>query len=404
MILRLIWRNVWRNKRRTLITMASVLFAVLLAISMKSLQAGVFGHLIKNVVSFHSGYIQIHKRGYWDEQILDNGFTTSEELTNKIRQIPGVNGVVPRIESFVLASSGNLTQGALCVGTEAQSEDRLTHLRSNVISGHYLEDSGKAILLSQGLAAKLQLRVGDTLVLLGQGYQGAQAAGKFPVGGIVKFGSPALNDLLIFLPLAEAREFLSAEGQLTGFALSLTETGTLRATQRSLQQSLDSSFEVMTWEDMMPDIATHIKADSMFYNIMIGILYFVISFGIFGTVLMMMNERAYELGMLLAIGMKRRTIALMLLGETICTSIIGALAGIALSFPLIYYLQEYPIRFSGQMARAYSEFGFEPVMPTVIQAPIFINQALIVLGISLVLGIYPMFYARRMKTLNTMKR
>ena len=312
--------------------------------------------------------------------------------------------VLPRIESFVLASSGNLTYGALCVGTEAQAEDSLTHLRSNVINGTYLDDSGTAAMLSEGLARKLQLRTGDTLILLGQGYQGVQAAGKFSIGGIVRFGSPALNEALIFLPLRKAQEFLSAENILTAFALGLTETTSLESIQASLQKSLGEDFEVMSWKDMMPDIATHIKADGTFYNIMIGILYFVISFGIFGTVLMMMNERSYELGMLLAIGMKRRLIALTLLGETVCTSILGAAAGAALSFPIVLYLEIHPIRFGGEIARAYSEFGFEPVIPALVEAGIFINQALVVLCISLVLAIYPIVRANRLVPLTSMRR
>lgn len=64
MILLLIWRNIWRNKRRSLITMASVAFTVLLAVTMKSMQDGVFGNLIRNMVEYYSGYIQLHAHGY----------------------------------------------------------------------------------------------------------------------------------------------------------------------------------------------------------------------------------------------------------------------------------------------------------------------------------------------------
>ncbi len=65
MIPKLIWRNLWRNKRRTLITATSVVFAVFLAIVMKSLQDGAFSHLLDGIVRSYSGHLQVHKNGYW---------------------------------------------------------------------------------------------------------------------------------------------------------------------------------------------------------------------------------------------------------------------------------------------------------------------------------------------------
>ena len=72
MLLTLAWRNLWRNRSRTMITMGSVFFAVLLAILIASLQDGVYGNLIRNAVNFYTGYIQVHKNHYWDERVLDN--------------------------------------------------------------------------------------------------------------------------------------------------------------------------------------------------------------------------------------------------------------------------------------------------------------------------------------------
>src|SRR5678810_192198 len=97
--------------------MASISFAVVLAIVIKSLQDGVFDNLIKNVVSFYSGYIQVHKKGYYDEQVLENSFTLSDSLIKKIQQ-PAVKTIVPRIESFALASTENTTKGCMVVGTD----------------------------------------------------------------------------------------------------------------------------------------------------------------------------------------------------------------------------------------------------------------------------------------------
>ena len=74
--IKLAWRNIWRNRRRTIITVASIFFGVLLSTFMTSMQEGTYSKMIDNVVGFYSGYIQIHHPDYWDNKTIDYTFTT----------------------------------------------------------------------------------------------------------------------------------------------------------------------------------------------------------------------------------------------------------------------------------------------------------------------------------------
>ncbi|MEZ4953015.1 MAG: hypothetical protein R2825_05515 [Saprospiraceae bacterium] len=84
MLFTLAWRNIWRNRNRSIITNASIASAVLLLVVTASLQKGVFDNLIRNVVSLYTGHIQIHEKGYWEEQILDNSFDLNDTLINQL--------------------------------------------------------------------------------------------------------------------------------------------------------------------------------------------------------------------------------------------------------------------------------------------------------------------------------
>ncbi len=102
MLLKLAWLNIWRNKRRTFITTTSVFFAVLLAVSTRSMTDGVYENMIHNIVSFSSGYLQIHQNGYWDEQSIDNSFEADEQLFQELLEPKG--------------HSHNASVGNICIG------------------------------------------------------------------------------------------------------------------------------------------------------------------------------------------------------------------------------------------------------------------------------------------------
>lgn len=385
----LAWRNIWRNRSRSLITMASIASAVMLAIVTSSLQKGVFDNLIRNVVSLYTGYVQVHGAGYWNEQTLENSFEVNDTIIQSVLNTAGITGLAPRLESFALASAGDKTRGCLVMGIEPEQEDRLTHLQSKVVHGLFIDSTSQEALVAEGLADKLRLNAGDTLVLLSQGYYGSTAAGRFRIAGILHFGSPDLNERVCYLSIGAARHWLDAPQRATALALSLDDPRNLALVKTNLKSVLPATLEVMTWEEMMPEIVQHIKTDTAGMYIFVGVLYLLISFGIFSTLLMMLSERQREFGMLVALGMQKRKIARMVILESVLLTLMGSLAGAAISWPITWFLSEYPIRFGGEIAEVYERFGFEAVFPATLHSPIFINQTLVVIAVGLVLAMYP---------------
>lgn len=394
----------WRNRNRTIITMAAIFFAVILSVATSSLRDGIFDNLVKNVVSFYTGYVQVHKQGYQDEQILDNSFEANPQTEQKILQNNNVSGITPRLESFALASSETNTKGCLVVGIDPEKENQIILLKNKIIQGQYIKDTDTAVLLSQGLAERLQLKLNDTIVLIGQGYHGATAAGKYRIKGLLKFGSPELNEKALFMPLRTAQDFYSADGMITAYILSLHNTKNPEPAATSVRSSVGSAYEVLTWGDIIPDIKQHIKTDTSNAKYVQGVLYMLICFGIFGTLLMMMVERKFEMGMLVAIGMKKIKLTLLLLIESVLTVSTGCILGIMFSIPLVYYFNRYPLKIGGETAETYERFGFEPIFPTSTDASIFIRQGIIVLIIGLILSLYPMYKAMRLNPVKAMKK
>jgi ABC-type lipoprotein release transport system permease subunit len=289
----------------------------------------------------------------------------------------------------------------MVIGTDAKMENRLTGIEKRIINGTMPDSAG--ILVSEGLAADLRISTGDTVVVFGQGYEGSIAAGKYVVSGTVHFASPGLNSGLVYLSLPTAQELFSAYGRLTSAVVILKDDKDLETIRDRVAAGIGSEYETVTWKKILPDIENHIQADTVFFFIEIGVLYIVIAFGIFGTLIMMMNERRRENSMLLAVGMKNIRMGWILFVETVLLGGIGAITGIILSYPVVSYLTLNPIRFSGRTAAVFEQFGFEPIFPATVDPIIFLQQGIIIFGLSVLLGFYPFISALRMNPLTSLR-
>jgi ABC-type lipoprotein release transport system permease subunit len=397
------WRNLWRNRRRSLLTIASVMFALFLALIMRSMQLGSYSSMVESAVKSTTGYIQVHEKGYWDDKSIDNTFESGAAIEKTILSHPNVKAIVPRLESFALLSSGRQTKGAAVIGTDPATENDISGLKDRIVSGQYLEPGDQAILLAEGLAQYLKSEVGDTVVLLGQGYHGMTAAAAYPVKGIIRFIQPDINNTLTYIPLAAAQELFSSPGRLTSLSIMLNDPDMMTKTRGELVKELPETLEVMSWNEMLTELVNAIEGDNISGLFNLGILYLVVGFGILGTILMSTMERRKEFGIMVAVGMRRSKLAIIVVIETLIMSILGIISGVVASLPLLFYFHNNPIPLTGEAANAMIEYNMEPVLPFLIEPGYFIGQSMVVIVITMLTIIYPMTVIGRFKIISAIK-
>tara|TARA_B100000795_G_scaffold62407_1_gene41910 strand:- start:512 stop:1729 length:1218 start_codon:yes stop_codon:yes gene_type:complete len=405
MLVRIAWRNIWRNKRRSMITITAIFIAVFLSVTLRSLQLGMYDNMIKNVVGSFSGYLQVHSSGYWDDKTLDNAYVLDQKDLNSIRKIEGVSTTVKRIQSGSLSSFKDLSKFVFITGIESEKEQLLTDWNKRLIEGTLLEKGSESVIIAKGISTYFDLKIGDTLIFLGQGYHGMQAVGAYPVQGIIDMKNPNLNNYSVFMSLPTAQKFMSAENLITNLVIDKKEYSDENIIADLVKSKLNLKInDVMTWQEMIPELEQIIKADSAGGILIIIILYMILSFGIFGTVLMMTQERKYEFGVLLSIGMKRSKLMITIIYETIFLTFIGILSGILLTRPVVNYFHYNPIRLFGDAAVAIRNSGFEPIIPFMNTYDIPITHSLIVLLISTIICIYPIILIYKINPIKSMKR
>ncbi len=389
-IIKIAWRNIWRNKRRTFITVASIMFALFFAIIMRGFQKGSYAKMKENAIESYSGYLQIQKKGYWDDKNINNSMFLDAQIVKNMESDSRVSVIIPRLESFALASSGESTKGVMVTGIDPEKEDKMTRIKSYLKRGSFIDSSDKSIMVAEGLAEFLRLKVNDTLVLFSSGYHGTTAAGLYPVKGILKLPTPEMNKSTVYLALPEAQQLFSAEKRTTAMVFDLMDLDELEALEQDVRQKIDPErYEVMGWEIMNKELLQMIETDNAGGVIMIAIIYMVIAFGIFGTVLMMTNERIREFSVMISLGMRKTKLARVVILELFFLTAMAVLAGILISLPVMFYFYYNPIEFSGDAVEVMKDFNFEPVMPMSLEGNIFVFQGIAISILSTIAMSYP---------------
>ena len=406
MILKIAWRNIYRNKKRSLITITSIFAALFLIILMRALQFGFYDKLIETVVESYAGYVEVHADGFWDNQNLDNSMEVDQRLINDIKSVEGVDNIVQRLQTFSLISMGNKTKGGVINGINISDEQKITDWNKKMISGTFKIGKNE-IIIGKGIAEYFDIKENDTLILYGQGYRGVMAAGKYPVKGVIDLKNPDLNKLGVFMNIETARNYVSSDEISTHIIVDKKQYYDEEKIANDLTQVLSKDYEIMTWKETLPEIEQTITADNAGGVIMAFILYIIVVFGMFGTVLMMTEERTYEFGVLISLGMSRARLFGIIFIETIILSMIGVFIAIIITYPITFYYNLNPIDMATLMGEGadqmMEEMGFSPLFPMSIEWDIPLTHALVIFISSLLISIYPAIKISKLNPVKSMK-
>ncbi len=397
LFLKLAWRNIWRNKRRSALTAAAVGFAVAVTVIMRAMQYGTYERMILDAVSLFSGHLQIQSRGFHEYQTLGYTFVWNDSVAALLRSMPEVRSFAPRVEAEALVGAGENTTGALVVGIDPARERQVTTLDAHLRQGSYLADDVHGALIGIDLAQRLQVGVGDQLVVIAQGYDGSLGADLFTVQGIVKTGLPDFDAGVVVVPLQAAQELFSLDTRLTEVAVTVRDFRRLPQVTSRLRRQLDpGEYAVLTWSELMPELVQLIGFDKAGGTFFIWVLLVVVGFGILNTVVMMVLERTREFGVMMSIGMRPARLFGLIMLEALLLSLSGLVSGSVLGAGVGAYMAAHPLPLPGEASIAMQAMGFKAFIYSKLTPSIFYESMRLILIITLVASLVPALRAARL--------
>ncbi|MCB9247858.1 MAG: ABC transporter permease [Ignavibacteriales bacterium] len=261
---------------------------------------------------------------------------------NEIKSIPNVKAVTSRIKSMAMISSANSGTGVTINGIDTTGEKSISDLYTKLIDGSYFDTKLKyPIVIGSKLAEKLKVKVKSKVVITIQDVNGNITYGAFKVVGIFKTFDTMFDQANVFVLGNDLANLISFdENQTSEIAVLLTHndfTDSVAAKIKNLFRSeiKNGNLVVRTWNEINPILKMLNEMTVQFTMIFVVIILVALSFGIINTMLMAIMERVREIGMLMAIGMSKAKVFLMIMLETIFLSLTGGVLGLFISWIII---------------------------------------------------------------------
>jgi ABC-type lipoprotein release transport system permease subunit len=355
------------------------------------------------MVRFYSGYIQVQHAEFKDLRSVNNSFGPDQTYKASLQNNGIITQSTERIESFALVGSESNSFPAMLFGVIPEKEEEISGLSKWIGDGSLIESASKDILVGKLLAENLQVTVNDSLVMIGQGYHGVSAAGIYRVAGLLDFPLHDLSKQVVYMDIRNCQEFLSMHGMITSSVLMVNTPDDVQEALSSIKYDLNDELKAYSWDELQPELVNLIEGKIASGKVVKTLLFMVIGFGVWATIIMLMHERKRELGVMIAIGFQKIRVIIMIIIESFFIGLLGVISGVFGSSLLIWYFVENPIYVSGEMADTYRSMGFEPVLKFSAHPDIFITPAIIVFVIFGLISIYQIYYVIRLKTVTALR-
>ena len=334
---KLAFRNIFRQRSRTAFTLAAIIFGVASLILSGGFVQDFFIQLREATIHSQFGHLQIYKKGYYEygrKSPFQYMISDPDKLAGDLSRLEHVAEATPRMNFSALLSNGRTTFPVIGEGVEPEKDARLSSY-IKLISGNRLPNTDIfTMLIGQGVANSLKLKVGDNATLLVNTREGAINTFDFKVTGVFQTFSKEFDDRAVRISLAAAQELLATKSAHS-LVLALTETSHTDQVAEDLMRILASDqFEVKTWYQLADFYQKAVDLYERYFLVLHIIILGLVLLSVANSVNMTIFERTGEFGTLMALGNRGSSVFRLILQEIFILGLIGSAAGAILGLAL----------------------------------------------------------------------
>jgi ABC-type lipoprotein release transport system permease subunit len=403
MLTKIASRNIWRSKKRSLIIIASVSIGLWAGIFIMAFYNGMIEQRINAAIASELSHIQLHHPEFRKEYEIKYYLPEGRKMLEKIKKDSNVKAATGRIIIRGMIASASGSSGITINGVMPEQEKLVTNLKGKLIKGNYFNPKkGNEILLSEKLRKKLKLHLNKKTILTFQDKEGNLASAAFRITGIYKTINGPYDDANVFVKITDVDSLAGIPNAINEIAVLLHSSTSVPEIQKNLKSQFPKA-TIKNWMEISPELGLTVSVGDQMVYIFMGIILLTLAFGIVNTMMMSVLERTREIGMLLALGMNKFKIFLMILLETFFLILAGCPIGISLAFATIGITQRTGINFS-QFTEVYSSFGYSPIIHPSLTWNQFGNIVVLILLTALFSALFPARRALKLKPAETLKK
>jgi len=403
MNVRIAARSVFRNKRRTVITLLSIIFGCMAIIVFGGFVDYSMWGLRESTIHSRLGHLQVYKAGY-SEKGGTNPLAYTIEDYPRIKAIiedeDHVDFVTSRLEFSGLI--GGAESSVICLGKGVEPEkERELGMSVSIVEGKDLTSERlEEGIIGKGLAEGLGVKIDDYLTILTSTAEGALNAVDFKLRGIFRTGVKEYDDVAVMVPMELAKTLLYTEN-VQSIVVVLDETENTDLVADNLEKKFSQAnldLEIKTWSDLATFYHQVVQLYGGIFWVVRFIILVIVIFSIANTMTMSVFERMREIGTIRAMGTKRRGVLSLFIMEGLILGALGGALGLAFGTIAAKLLSIKGIYIPPPPT--FTE-GYTALINVVPKDLIF--AFCLAVGTALVSSIYPAFKAARLKVVDALR-
>lgn len=395
MLIKLAWKNIWRNKKRSIIIILAAFFGIWGGVLTNGIFVGMWETTIETAISRELSHIQIHHVKFRDERLITQFISEINTIEKILQSNPYIQNYSVRSILEGIALSPSSVNGVKIFAVDPNKEKLITSIHQKVIEGVYFSNKGYEILIGQKLAQKLKLKLNSKVVLSFQGMDNNLISTAFRVIGIFKTESKIFDETNVFIKHNDLQSILGTNIPIHEIAIRVSSTDLIDTTTKILKSELNN-LSVQSWKELAPELSLTSGFLYLELNIFMGIILFALLFGISNTMMMSVFERIREFGVLIAIGMKKIKLFLLIIIESLILLFSGGLTGTLSGFLTIELLSRKGIDLS-IFEEGMAAYGMSAILYPTLPFHMYISLFIMMLVTSIIASISPAIKAIRLK-------